>query len=352
MIQADFDFLSPLITPLAASTLIGLSALATAGLIRLLLPVFRRYALARPNARSSHQIPTPQGGGFAVILVSFTVFFSYFHTVQADRLPTSLLVMMGASLVLMIFGGVDDVNPLPALPRFLLQGLLIAVTLMQLSAHTRLLPDGLPLPIEQILIGLALLWFLNLVNFMDGIDLITVAEMLPLWILIFGFSSVTQDIPLLVLSLCLIGALLGFLPFNWPVARLFLGDVGSLPLGLISGWALLKFAYATSAILALVPALYYIADATLTLFNRLLRCEKIWHPHRSHYYQRACQNGQSVLRVVTHIALCNSLLLIITWSGLTLRREANPLLVDLCALALACFVVTALLRHLSRRQIV
>ena len=352
MIQIDFNLFSPLITPFAACALIGFSATATLGLIRLLLPFFRRYSLARPNARSSHQIPTPQGGGFAVILVSFTVFFAYFQTVQADHLPTALLVMMGASLVLMILGGIDDIKPLPALPRFLLQGLLIAVTLIQLSAHTRLLHEDLPLPIEQILIGLALLWFLNLVNFMDGIDLITVAEMLPLWILILGFSSVTQDIPLFVLSLCLIGALLGFLPFNWPVARLFLGDIGSLPLGLISGWALLKFAYATSAMLALVPALYYIADATLTLFNRLLRGEKIWYPHRSHYYQRACQNGQSVLHVVTHIVLCNGLLLIITWSGLTLRREINPLLVDLCALAFACFVVTALLRHLSRRQIV
>jgi UDP-N-acetylmuramyl pentapeptide phosphotransferase/UDP-N-acetylglucosamine-1-phosphate transferase len=196
------------------------------------------------------------------------------------------------------------------------------------------------------------LWFINLVNFMDGIDLITVAEMLPLWILIFGFSSVTQNIPLLVLSLSLIGTLLGFVPFNWPVARLFLGDIGSLPLGLLTGWALLKFAYATSVILALVPALYYVADSTLTLFKRLLRGETIWHPHRSHFYQSACQNGQSVLQIVTHIALCNILLLIITWGGLMLRLQSNPLLVDLCALSLACLIVTVLLRHLSRRRIV
>src|SRR3954449_10438662 len=89
--------------------------------------------------------------------------------------------------------------------------------------------------------------------------------------------------------------MLGFAPFNKPVARLFLGDVGSLPIGLLVGWMLLRLAGAGALPAALLLPLYYLADATLTLGKRLARGERVWQAHRTHFYQQANENGDSVM---------------------------------------------------------
>ena len=348
--QPVLPFISTLPAPVWAIFIVILSTLTSTGLIIVLLPIFRRYALARPNARSSHHTPTPQGGGFAVLLTTYGLFFCAFALIGINTLSAPIVGMMCASFGLLIIGGIDDIRPLPALPRFLLQCGLIATTLLQLPNEARLLPDAIPLALEHALIGLALVWFVNLVNFMDGIDLITTAEMLPLWSVVLILAVLNQDLPVLILSLCLIGALIGFLPFNWPVARLFLGDIGSLPLGLLSGWALLQFAYQTSLLLALIPSLYYLSDATLTLIKRLMRREKIWLAHRSHFYQNACQNGHSVLRVISMIAATNVVLLLITGSALVVRRLAEPWIIDGIALFAACLVVSILLHRLRQKR--
>ena len=101
------------------------------------------------------------------------------------------------------------------------------------------------------------------------------------------------------LALC--GALLGFAPFNKPVARLFLGDVGSLPIGLLVGWMLLQLAGTGALAAAILLPLYYLMDATITLLRRLARREKVWEAHRSHFYQKATDNGFSALEVSAHV---------------------------------------------------
>ena len=104
---------------------------------------------------------------------------------------------------------------------------------------------------------------------------------------------------LVAAALC--GALLGFAPFNKPVARLFLGDVGSLPIGLLVGWLLLQLAGTGALAAAILLPLYYLADATITLLRRLARGEKVWEAHRSHFYQQATDNGFSALAVSGHV---------------------------------------------------
>src|SRR4029077_13222379 len=111
-----------------------------------------------------------------------------------------------------------------------------------------------------------------------------------------------------VLCLACAGALLGFAVLNKPRARLFLGDAGSLPLGLLGAVALLATWGARGLGAALLPFLYYIADATLTLGRRLLAGEKIWRAHRDHYYQRSNQSGLSVWQVIVRVLACNILL--------------------------------------------
>jgi UDP-N-acetylmuramyl pentapeptide phosphotransferase/UDP-N-acetylglucosamine-1-phosphate transferase len=164
----------------------------------------------------------------------------------------------------------------------------------------------LPLAVERGLLLVAGLWFLNLVNFMDGLDLMTVAETVPIAaaLVLLGWSGDFAPLPTIVAA-ALGGAMLGFAPFNRPVAKVFLGDVGSLPIGLLLGFCLLQLAWQHQLAAALLLPLFYIADATLTLILRITRGEPFWAAHRSHFYQRATDNGFTVSRVVSEVFALN-----------------------------------------------
>src|SRR5206468_5619874 len=131
-------------------------------------------------------------------------------------------------------------------------------------------------------------WFVNLVNFMDGLDWMTVAEVVPITacLAMLGLIGALPAGPALTAA-ALLGAMLGFAPFNKPVARLFLGDVGSLPIGLLLGWLLLRLAASGQLVAALILPLFYLADATVTLAWRLAARRPFWQAHRTHFYQRA-----------------------------------------------------------------
>ncbi len=137
----------------------------------------------------------------------------------------------------------------------------------------------------------------------------TVVEVVPVTIALglFGFFGLLSPAPTLI-AIALAGAMIGFAFFNRPVASLFLGDVGSLPIGLLLGWCLLQLAGGGHLIAALLLPLYYLADATITLLRRLLKSEAVWVAHRSHFYQRATDNGFNVLQVVTEVFVLNVML--------------------------------------------
>jgi UDP-N-acetylmuramyl pentapeptide phosphotransferase/UDP-N-acetylglucosamine-1-phosphate transferase len=145
-----------------------------------------------------------------------------------------------------------------------------------------------------------------------------------------------------VTAAALLGGLLGFAPANRPVARLFLGDVGSLPIGLLTGWMLIDLAGRGALAAAILLPLYYLADATLTLVARLSRGERVWQAHRSHFYQRARDNGFSVLQVDLRVFALN--LALIGLAAATLRWPTAPVIAGsllmgaaLVALALRAF---------------
>jgi UDP-N-acetylmuramyl pentapeptide phosphotransferase/UDP-N-acetylglucosamine-1-phosphate transferase len=278
------------------------AALLSAGLIVLLKPLLVRYALARPNARSSHRVPTPQGGGIAVVGAALVVAAAALVASGAPLIEFA--VVAGAALVLALVGAVDDIRPLPAAPRLLVQ--FVAVAAVVVAADVRVLPEAVPLWAERGVLVFAGVWFVNLVNFMDGLDWITVAEMVP----IAGFAAAAGFLAGLppavtVAAAALCGALLGFAPFNRPVARLFLGDVGSLPIGLLVGWLLLHLAATGAVAAAVLLPLYHLADATLTLLRRLVRRERVWEAHRTHFYQRATDHGLAALEVSTRVFVLN-----------------------------------------------
>jgi UDP-N-acetylmuramyl pentapeptide phosphotransferase/UDP-N-acetylglucosamine-1-phosphate transferase len=294
--------------PIAAVTLVG-AAFATAFLIFALGPLLRRYALAKPGARSSHQVPTPQGGGIAVITAATAaVYISSLLLLPEVTTWSQLTTLLAAVILLASVGALADTRPIAVAPRLLLQIFAVAGVVYQLPSDLHVLPI-LPSWIERALLVLGGVWFVNLVNFMDGLDWITVAQVVPITAAIAAIGLFGLLPPeAVVVSLATCGAMIGFSFFNRPVAKLFLGDVGSLPLGLVLGWLLVLLAGNGGRAAAFLLPLYPVADGTLTLLYRLLRGERVWEAHRSHFYQRATDGGFSVIDVVTRVFLTNVVL--------------------------------------------
>lgn len=253
-----------------------LSFLVTFALLRLLLSRFGRLVLDRPNERSLHQSPVPRTGGIPIVLVAAS---SLGFGAAPLWLPFSIAVALAA------VSFVDDVRGMPAPLR--LFGHLAASLLV---AWYVLSPMYL---LELILIGLALAWITNLYNFMDGSDGLAGG------MAVSGFGAYSfaawqaGDQPLAVACVALTAASAAFLVHNFHPARIFLGDVGAIPLGFLAG-ALGIVGWRDDAWPFLFPLLVFapfIGDATMTLVRRLLRAERVWQAHRDHYYQRLVRMG-------------------------------------------------------------
>ena len=292
----------------ALALILGASAAVSLGLLFLLHPVLRRHAIAHPNARSSHTVPTPQGGGMAVIAATTGVVAAAVLLGVVGPGGHSVWLVLAATVFVALVGAADDLHSIAVMPRLVLQAVAVAIVLAALPGDLRIVPR-LPFWLERALEGLALLWFVNLTNFMDGIDWMTVAEVVPVsaGLVLFGLmGALPRNSMIVALALC--GAVIGFAPVNRPVARLFLGDVGSLPIGLLLAWLLVVLAGAGHFAAALLLPLYYLADATLTLLRRLVNGEPVLRAHRSHFYQRATDRGYSVHRIVGRVFLLNVVL--------------------------------------------
>jgi UDP-N-acetylmuramyl pentapeptide phosphotransferase/UDP-N-acetylglucosamine-1-phosphate transferase len=291
-----------------ALLLVAVAAAVSAGLIVVLLPALRRHALARPNPRSSHAEPTPQGGGIAVVVATAIVALAAVILTSPPGERAQLAWVLGAAALIAAVGAIDDMRAIPVLPRLLLQVLAVAVVIAALPPELRAVPP-LPWWLERAFLALAALWFVNLVNFMDGIDWMTVAETIPVagGLVAIGWLGALPSAGV-VAALALLGAMLGFAPFNRPVARLFLGDVGSLPIGLLMAWLLILLAGGGHVAAALLLPLYYLADASLTLARRLFARERVWQAHRTHFYQRATDGGFTVSEIVARVFVVNIML--------------------------------------------
>jgi UDP-N-acetylmuramyl pentapeptide phosphotransferase/UDP-N-acetylglucosamine-1-phosphate transferase len=285
----------------------AVAAIGSAGLTLALLPLLRRHALVHPNARSSHRVSTPQGGGIAVIAATIGASTAIIALGLVQTMPnlTHLWIVLSATAFMAVVGMIDDIWTIQVSPRLLLHTLAVGIAIASLPAHVHVLPQ-LPWWLERTLLLIAGVWFVNLANFMDGIDWMTVAEFVPMTaglVLLGLFGALPIEGIVVAVALC--GALIGFAPFNRPVALVFLGDVGSLPIGLLVGWLLVLLAGDGKLAAALILPLYYLADATLTLIRRIVRGERFWQGHRTHFYQRATDGGYRVSEIVARVFAIN-----------------------------------------------
>ncbi|MGY3074636.1 UDP-N-acetylmuramyl pentapeptide phosphotransferase/UDP-N-acetylglucosamine-1-phosphate transferase [Bradyrhizobium sp. LM6.10] len=283
-----------------------------------------------------------QGAGIAVIAATLLVASAWAAWANV-AIPPALIA---ATILIALVGFADDIVSLPVLVRLVLQAAAVGAVVFTAPETARIAP-ALPLALERGLILLAGVWFVNLVNFMDGLDLMTVAEVVPVTaaLLLLGLlSDLSWPAALIAAALC--GAVLGFAPFNKPLAKVFLGDVGSLPIGLLLGWCLLELAWHGQAAAALLLPAYYLADATITLFRRIARREQFWSAHRSHFYQRATDNAFTVPQVIREVFVLNLVLALLA----IVTARAGAIAITLLSLLAGAIAIGFVLRRFSRRQ--
>jgi Fuc2NAc and GlcNAc transferase len=269
------------------------------------LPLARRLAwVDSPNHRSSHERATPGSGGVAVIAALLvTVAVALFLEAPAtDASGAQLAWLLAATTALCAMGAWDDRRPLPA-------GLRLATTLVLCAG----LQVVLLAPVTAVAwafalaLAVALAWFVNLYNFMDGIDGLAAAQCVLAAVGLAMLAGLA-DAPagrFQLLALSIGGAYLAFLLFNWPPARLFMGDAGSLSAGLLLGWLGLwgwREGWVAPAVWLLLMSPFVI-DASWTLIARALRGARITEAHREHLYQRLARRWASHRRVTLALVL-------------------------------------------------
>jgi UDP-N-acetylmuramyl pentapeptide phosphotransferase/UDP-N-acetylglucosamine-1-phosphate transferase len=297
----------------------------------------RRAILDRPVERSSHATPTPRGGGLALIPV---VLFAWVMLALAGDAPAGTLAIVALGAALALVSWFDDLRDLGFAWR--LAAHLVAAAIGITFLPGLVFQGWLPPLIDHIAAVLLWAWFINLYNFMDGIDGITGVETIAI---AAGIVALTQlagtDATTALPALALAAGTLGFLRWNWPRASIFLGDIGSVPLGFITGWLLLVLATRGWFAPALILPLYYLADATVTLLRRIARGERFWQAHRSHFYQRALgadtdHRAVLILIIGGNVALIFLALLAVAWPWI--------------GIAIAVLVVISMLAQLARRS--
>ncbi|MCT4638578.1 MAG: glycosyltransferase family 4 protein [Bacteroidales bacterium] len=260
----------------------------------------KKSILDIPNHRSSHSVPTPRGGGIAIMIAWYVGVITLYIM---KYIELNLFLALASGSFLSVISIIDDIRNVKPKVRLLFQALSaigalyfigyirpIDLFVFQISSQYILFP----------LFFIAILWFINLFNFLDGIDgHIAIAGItIPLGLYIFSDSQVL---------LIMVAAVLGFLPWNWQRAKIFMGDVGSTLIGfnvvILSLW--FRNTANVSIIVILVLSSLYWFDATLTLVRRFLNKEKLSEAHRKHAYQRIVQYGFSHQKTVMFAIIIN-----------------------------------------------
>lgn len=271
------------------------STLLSAFLIR----VLKKYSvLAIPNVRSNHKLAIPTAGGLGIVItvVAFAIVY-YFSSrdIKAIYFIASVLIVAAISFR-------DDLKDLPIMPRVICQFIAIILMIKSFDIELKL--------VSILILSFGTFLFINFYNFMDGIDGSATSEAIHIAVTSLIIAALTRVVPEETILICIVlcGACFGFLIFNWHPAKIIMGDVGSISLGIICSWILINLALKGYTTAAFIIPLYFVADSSITILRRLFKGEKIWLPHSEHFFQQAVRRGKTHSQVVKKIIISNMLL--------------------------------------------
>ena len=275
-----------------------------------------------PAERSNHKTPTPKGAGLIIIpiVAISTLIFFYFFLQPLNEWAIIFFLCFFLGMISFI----DDIKNLSIKSRLLLQTLIVGLSLLIYyeSVTTNLL--SLPVSYEKyfslincllfLFFLLSWMWIINLYNFMDGIDGLTAIQVCTVaicvnFLSIFGYLNDEYQI----FSLILFSVYLAFYKFNKSPAKIFLGDVGSIPSGYLIGFMMISCLVTNGVLLPIIIVnMYYILDSTSTLLIRIVKKENILKAHSDHFYQKMLRKGYQHSFVIKWIFGLNSILLILS----------------------------------------
>jgi UDP-N-acetylmuramyl pentapeptide phosphotransferase/UDP-N-acetylglucosamine-1-phosphate transferase len=291
-----------------------------------------------PNERSLHDMPTPKGGGIAIVLTWYIGISMLFF---AGIIESALFFALLSGLLLAVVSLIDDIRGLKPIIRLIVQFITAIMAFWFLKGLRPLIMPEININYNYVVYPIAIVgmvWFINLFNFMDGVDGFASLEAIIVCSVFFVF---TWDLSTVLLITCITG----FLYWNWPKASIFMGDVGSTQLGFI----LVVFGiyyhnnYEFSILNWIMLTSPFWFDATLTLFRRWRNGEKLSEAHRKHVYQRMVQAGASHQKVNFYLLLINIFIIVL----IIFYREIKVLQIPIFILTLTSFYI--LTRQVDRK---
>jgi UDP-N-acetylmuramyl pentapeptide phosphotransferase/UDP-N-acetylglucosamine-1-phosphate transferase len=315
-----FVWVYTIILCLSAFTLSVIGTLGMRSLLRML------DSSSEPGERDNHSQPTPSAGGVAMV-ISITGFL------MVAGLPGNVVLAITILLAVSLWDDMIGLSPLLRLVAHITAAILLLSTL-----NIPPLVPHVPVFVVKALLVLALVWFMNLYNFMDGIDEITSLETVTIAALVVGLALIEPSLSkgYAYDGLIITSGVLGFWLFNRHPASIFMGDSGSIPLGALTGWLLLSVALAGYWPAVLIVTSYYLIDSGFTLLRRILTGHKPWQAHSEHAYQRFVRAGHSHRKATRHLLLLNLLLLTLATGTLYMPHHMPFFIV-------AAYVISALI---------
>lgn len=324
--------------------IVMLAAIACAG-AALLTPIVtaelrRKNIYDHPKEGSGHILPRPLGGGIAVVSIVLAVLLVLGPRLQA---PLHFYGMLAAMAYLAGLSLCDDLKGLSVRFRLWMQMLVIVPLALAFPDDFLIFQGVVPLALDRFCVIVAWLGFTNIMNLMDGIDGITGVETGFIGLaaaaifIVTGAGSLWLPVSAAVVG----GAVLGFLIWNWQPARVFMGDVGAIPLGFVCGWILINMAASGLLLPAILLPLFHCLDATMTLGMRLFMHRDLTRRHRSHCFQRAIRAGYTHQQTVLILVFVNVGLFAGAWAA----ADGTFHLLDILVIALGCLMTGFVMLH-------
>ena len=324
------------------------------GYIFLLKQLRKKEIYDKPNQRSSHKSNIPIGGGIILSLTICisTLLLTIYNYLSFNEIKVEYLFLVLLILILATISWIDDLNKLSISIRLLVQCITVAGGLFCLTNEGNLFQGIFPYYIDLIITFIFWVWIINLTNFMDGIDGITsmqgisngigVIIILLISVFILKYLQFSQIDFLFYFILFFIGSLTSFIFFNWSPAKLFLGDVGSIPIGFIFGWIFFEISGLGLWQISIIIPLYYLLDSGITLLKRIIKREKVFSAHRTHFYQIAAVKFNSHSYTVITIFTLNIFLIFLSICSILF---SNNTIIIICLALFISFLILWYLGH-------